>query len=110
MKDALNCYRRLSKKKKNYWRNKGCEFLTVSILFLQVPSAVIFTMNILWTKAFNHVSSGRLYWYNAQIFASFLVVCGKTINFTLICLSSQSFRKKLLAIIKGRAYHSNRRG
>uniref|UniRef100_A0A914D380 G-protein coupled receptors family 1 profile domain-containing protein n=1 Tax=Acrobeloides nanus TaxID=290746 RepID=A0A914D380_9BILA len=78
-----------------------CAIVTCFTL-TQGPSAIVLFMDFLWGNRPPFVNS-NVVWYHANILAGFLVVIGKTLNFVLFCLSSATFRRRLLTILSQKA-------
>ncbi|MFH4977540.1 hypothetical protein AB6A40_004249 [Gnathostoma spinigerum] len=76
----------------------------------QGPSAIVMSIKSLSAQGtVNRNGSALLDWYEIQTITSFLVIVGKTLNFILFCLSSSSFRQRLLNVLRGKLKDYQRR-
>uniref|UniRef100_A0A1I7UK36 G_PROTEIN_RECEP_F1_2 domain-containing protein n=1 Tax=Caenorhabditis tropicalis TaxID=1561998 RepID=A0A1I7UK36_9PELO len=72
-----------------------CAVVT-SFTITQAPSAVVLTVNSLLKERLD------AHWYHMTTITSFLVVIGKSLNFVVFCLSSSSFRRRLINTLRSK--------
>jgi len=65
----------------------------------QGPSAIMLSISFLSGHQPPFVNANP-WWYNTNAVTSGLVIFGKTLNFALFCLSSTTFRRRLMKILK----------
>lgn len=70
----------------------------------QVPSAIVLSLSSLMSRRVPDVRNQLdISWHHMHTLASFLVIIGKSLNFALFCLSSCSFRRHLLQMLRDQA-------
>uniref|UniRef100_A0A8R1IGZ9 G-protein coupled receptors family 1 profile domain-containing protein n=1 Tax=Caenorhabditis japonica TaxID=281687 RepID=A0A8R1IGZ9_CAEJA len=72
-----------------------CAVVT-SFTITQAPSAVVLSVNSLLKERLDS------HWYHMTTITSFLVVIGKSLNFVVFCLSSSSFRRRLINTLRSK--------
>lgn len=100
---ASNNVRRSIDQSMQYQAEHRCTVTVCAIVtcfsITQGPSAIMLSISFLSGHQPPFVNSNP-WWYNANAVTSFLVIFGKTLNFALFCLSSATFRRRLMKILK----------
>lgn len=77
-------------------------------LFFKAPSAIVQTLT-LFREQPTAIRGLDRKWAYLHTLTAFLVILGKSLNFILFCLSSATFRRKLVTILKTKAVGYKRR-